>query len=108
MSKDITLTVDYHDRACVIRWHDHSTRKDQVFAEVLTTKKASTASSIAAWRRAPKGRVVWIQESTTGWARVQELLGNASTSAWPMSCRCRSSQGQAAEDRQDRHGTDPA
>ncbi len=40
MSKDITLTVDYHDRACVIRWLDHSTGKDQVFTEVLTTKQA--------------------------------------------------------------------
>ena len=29
MSKDITLTVDYHDRACVVRWFDHSTRCDQ-------------------------------------------------------------------------------
>ena len=40
MTKDITLSVDYHDRACVIRWYDHSTQKDQVFAEVLTTKKS--------------------------------------------------------------------
>ena len=35
MSKDITLTVDYHDRACVIRWLDRSTGKEQVFTEVL-------------------------------------------------------------------------
>ena len=40
MTKDITLTVDYHDRACVIRWYDHSTQKDQVFTEVLTVKKS--------------------------------------------------------------------
>jgi transposase len=75
MTKDISLTVDYHDRACVIRWYDHSTQKDQVFAEVLTTKK--TLNEIVERARlaaGPEGHVVWIQESTTGWARVQELL----------------------------------
>jgi hypothetical protein len=40
MSKDITLTVDYHDRVCVIRWFDHGTGRDQVFTEVPTTKEA--------------------------------------------------------------------
>jgi transposase len=75
MSKDITLTVDYHDRACVIRWLDHSTGKDQVFTEVLTTKEA-LIRIVAQARLAAglKGRVVWIQESTSGWARVKELL----------------------------------
>jgi hypothetical protein len=43
MSKDITLTVDYHDRACVVRCFDHSTRCDQVFKEVPTTKRALNA-----------------------------------------------------------------
>jgi hypothetical protein len=38
MSKHITLTVDYHDRACVIRWFDHSVGQDQLFTEVPTTK----------------------------------------------------------------------
>ena len=76
MTKDITLSVDYHDRACVIRWYDHSTQKDQVFAEVLTTKKSLNdivdRTRLATGR---EGHVVWIQESTTGWARVKELLG---------------------------------
>ncbi len=40
MSQDITLTVDYHDRACVIRWHDRGTGREQVFTEVPTTKEA--------------------------------------------------------------------
>jgi transposase len=75
MSKDISLTVDYHDRACVIRWLDHSTGKDQVFTEVLTTKEAlNRIVDQARLAAGPKGRVVWIQESTTGWARVKELL----------------------------------
>ena len=76
MPKDITLSVDYHDRVCVIRWYDHSTQKDQVFAEVPTTKKdlndVVDRTRVDAGR---EGRVIWIQESTTGWARVQELFG---------------------------------
>jgi transposase len=77
MSKDITLTVDYHDRACVIRWFDHSTGKDQVFTEVLTTKEAlNRIVDQARLTAGPKGHVTWIQESTTGWARVQELHGD--------------------------------
>jgi transposase len=75
MSKDITLTVDYHDRACVIRWFDHSAGSDQVFSEVPTTKEALNEmiekACLAAGR---KGGVTWIQESTTGWARMQTLV----------------------------------
>jgi transposase len=75
MPKDITLTVDYHDRACVIRWFDHSTGKDQVFTEVPTTKEAlNRIVDQARLAAGPTGRVVWIQESTSGWARVKELL----------------------------------
>jgi transposase len=77
MSKHITLTVDYHDRACVIRWFDHSTGCDQVLSEVPTTKEALNAmvekARLAAGR---KGGVTWIQESTTGWARVHALVGD--------------------------------
>jgi transposase len=77
MSKDITLTVDYHDRACVIRWYEHSTGCDQVFSEVPTTKEDLNAmvekARLAAGR---KGGVTWIQESTTGWARIQALVAD--------------------------------
>lgn len=77
MSQDITLTVDYHDRVCVIRWLDRRTGKEQVFTEVPTTREALSdfvdQARLAAGRRR---RVVWIQESTTGWARVKDLLGD--------------------------------
>ena len=77
MSKDITLTVDYHDRACVVRWFDHSTRCDRVLSEVLTTKHALDEIVEQARRAAGrKGGVTWIQESTTGWARIQALVGD--------------------------------
>lgn len=77
MPKDITLTVDYHDRACVIRRYDHATRREQLLTEVLTTKRDLEAVVDEARRDAGRrSRVVWIQESTTGWARVKELLGS--------------------------------
>jgi transposase len=76
MSQDIVLTVDYHDRNCVIRWLDRSTRRERVFTEVPTAQEALNRIVGQALREAgPGGRVTWIQESTTGWARVQELLG---------------------------------
>jgi transposase len=80
MSQDITLTVDYHDRACVIRRYDHATRREQLFTEVLTTKDDLLRIVDQARRDAgPGGGVTWIQESTTGWARVKELLGTRAT-----------------------------
>jgi transposase len=79
MSQDITLTVDYHDRACVIRRYEHATRREQLFTEVLTTKSDLLCIVDQARRDAGRGGVTWIQESTTGWARVQGLLGTRAT-----------------------------
>jgi transposase len=77
LSKHITLTVDYHDRACVVRWFDHTSGRDQVLCEVPTTK--TELNAIVEKARAAVGRkggVTWIQESTTGWARVQSLIAD--------------------------------
>jgi transposase len=77
MSKHFTLTVDYHDRACVIRWFDHGTGRDQVFTEVPTTKEALDAIvEKARLETGRQGTVTWLQESTTGWARVQALVAD--------------------------------
>jgi transposase len=77
MSQDITLTVDYHDRACVIRRYEHATRREQLLTEVLTTKQELLRVVDQARRDLDRrGCVTWIQESTTGWARVKELLGD--------------------------------
>jgi transposase len=76
MSQDIILTVDYHDRMCVIRRRDLATNREQVFAEVPTARENLNQIVDQARRDAGRrGRVIWIQESTTGWARVQQLLG---------------------------------
>ena len=75
MSEDIMLTVDYHDEICVIRRRDG--RSDEVQLLSIPTG-AGTILRVVEEARAeaePRGgRVVWIQESTTGWARVQELV----------------------------------
>jgi transposase len=77
MSQDILLTVDYHDRACVVRRFDTGTRREQLFTEVFTTPEALQGVVEQARRAAgQEGRVIWLQESTTGWARVKDLLGD--------------------------------
>jgi len=75
MSNCITLTVDYHDRNSVIRWRDNRTGMEQlptIPTSAASLQQIADQAVAAAGRR---GRVVWIQESTTGWARVQGLLG---------------------------------
>lgn len=77
MAKDIILTVDYHDENCVVRRRDQGT-KEEVVLTIDTSPEAilglvEEASVVT--RRRRSGRVIWIQESTTGWARVQALLG---------------------------------
>jgi transposase len=76
MSQDITLTVDYHDRMCVIRRLDTATKREQVFTNIPTTKEDLNRVVDQARRDAGRARrVTWIQESTTGWARVKQLFG---------------------------------
>jgi transposase len=76
MHQDIVLTCDYHDQTCVIRRYDRGTGRDQVLS--VPTQPEALAHVVAQARRqlGPGGRVMWIQESTTGWARVQHLLAD--------------------------------
>lgn len=74
--QDIVLTVDYHDQTCVIRRRVLATGQEQVRS--VPTAPESLAAAVAEAERlaGPGGRVHWVQESTTGWARVQALLGD--------------------------------
>jgi transposase len=75
MHQGILLTVDYHDENCVIRRRDLGRSTEDVVT-VPTTEGDLLAVLADARRRAgPRGRVVWLQESTTGWARVRDLVG---------------------------------
>lgn len=75
MSQDIILVVDYHDANCVIRQLDRGAGTEslckvptgpQALARVVAQAAAATGSR--------GGRVVWLQESTTGWPRVKQLV----------------------------------
>ena len=76
MSQNIILTTDYHDQNCVIRWFDEATGKEQIYKIATGAKQLSDLVARAEALATPRGAdVVWIQESTTGWARVEALLG---------------------------------
>jgi transposase len=74
--KDIVLVVDYHAENIEFRWYDESLGKDHTGnfptkqADILRLLEQATAEV------EPGGQVVWIMESTTGWARVKDLLGD--------------------------------
>jgi transposase len=75
MSQDIILAVDYHDTQCVIHRWDCVTEKSSV-RKVATIAADLIQVADDAFRIAePRGgKVVWIQESTTGWPRVKRTL----------------------------------
>jgi transposase len=76
MIQSIVLTVDYHDQNCVIRRLNRKTAEERLLS---VPTLASELCRVVAQARAEvgrRGRVVWIQESTTGWARAKELLGD--------------------------------
>src|SRR5437868_10729898 len=75
MSEDILLTVDYHDQNCVIR--RRGLRSGQEQSQTVPTSDGDLLGVVRQARTAAGrgGRVIWVQESTTGWARVQALLG---------------------------------
>ena len=73
---DIVLAVDYHDENLVIRWLDCATGEERVLKRV-TEPEAILGVVRSAKKEAELsgGQVVWIMESTTGWARVKCLVG---------------------------------
>jgi transposase len=77
MNQNIILVVDYHDENCVIRTVDRSTG-EQTLCKVPTSPPALSAviDRAAAEVRQRGSQLVWLQESTTGWARVKQLVGN--------------------------------
>jgi transposase len=75
MCQDIMLTVDYHDKNCVIRRLDRAAGDERVMT-VPTSESELSRVVHEAWSEVQQrpGRVIWIQESTTGWARVKQLV----------------------------------
>lgn len=74
--EDIILVVDYHAQNIEFRWFNEATGEEQT-GRYATTREAILRQVEQARREAsPGGHVVWIMESTTGWARVQGLIGS--------------------------------
>jgi transposase len=77
MCQDIVLSVDYHDENCVIRSLDRASGAEQLFSIPTCAQALREVVAKAVAVAQPRGgQVVWIQESTTGWARVKGLLGS--------------------------------
>jgi transposase len=76
MPQDILLTVDYHDQNCVIRRRAVASGAEQSLTVPTTDGDLQRVVTQARAAAGPDGRVIWLQESTTGWARVRELLGD--------------------------------
>lgn len=71
---DVVLAVDYHDAHCMIRRRNLATGEESV-RKVNTQRPVleSWMRQAADEARRQGGRAVWIQESTTGWARMAQL-----------------------------------
>ncbi len=76
MTQTIVLTVDYHDQNCVIRRLQVQTGEQEILETPTVPGELSRIVARARAEVGRRGQVVWLQESTTGWARVKGLLGD--------------------------------
>jgi len=74
--RDIILVADYHAENIEYRWFSEATGEERTGR--YATGRAGILRQVeqAGSELEPGGRVVWIMESTTGWARVKDLLGD--------------------------------
>jgi len=73
--KDIVLVVDYHDNNLSVRRFDEATGEEQVLTVPTAAETIQRLVADAVAELPAGGRVVWVMESTTGWARVRDLIG---------------------------------
>ena len=73
--KDIILAVDYHAENTEIRWFNSASGEERCL-NIPTTRAGIVRLAEKATAEASRfgGKVIWIMESTTGWARVKELI----------------------------------
>ena len=74
-AQDVILTVDYHLEHLEVRWLNCATGQEQR-RNILTDRRSIMRLVEEALAEATPagGKVIWIMESTTGWARVKDLL----------------------------------
>ena len=73
--KDIILVVDYHAENIEYRWFNEATGEERRGRYPTEARAILRQIEEAAGELSPGGNVVWIMESTTGWARVKDLIG---------------------------------
>lgn len=75
--KDIILVADYHAQNTEVRWFHCGTGEERRL-NIPTSSSTLLHLVEQATREAAGmgGKVIWIMESTTGWARVKSLLGS--------------------------------
>ena len=74
-TQDVILTVDYHLEHLEVRWLNCSNGQEQ--RRNIPTDRRSVVHLVdeaLAEAASVGGKVIWIMESTTGWARVKDLL----------------------------------
>jgi transposase len=74
-NKDIVVVIDYHAENIEYRWFDEATGEQRHGRYETTRANVLRQVEEAAREVSPGGRVVWVMESTTGWARVKDLIG---------------------------------
>jgi transposase len=75
---DIILVVDYHDQNLVMTYFNTNTGEEHTTKCPTTDREIRRLVDEARIEAQPLGgRVIWIMESTTGWARVKDLLGDS-------------------------------
>jgi transposase len=75
VSKDIVLVVDYHLENLEIRQLDEATGQERCYRRKTGRREIEKLVVDAQIEAAVNGgKVVWVMESTTGWARVKDLL----------------------------------
>jgi len=75
--KDIILAVDYHAENTEVRWLNCASGEERCL-RIPTTRGGILRLVEKTILEAAQvgGQVIWIMESTTGWARVKELIGS--------------------------------
>jgi len=73
--EDIVLVVDYHSENIEYRWLNQATGEGRTGRYATSRVGVLGQVEQATQELSAGGRVVWVMESTTGWARVKDLLG---------------------------------
>jgi transposase len=72
---DIVLAADYHDKNTVIRWFNEASGEERLLQRVTDRDVLlDVVKSASEQAKGAGGQAVWLMESTTGWARVEELV----------------------------------